>query len=1733
MRFLIGELKGRAAFFLLAILLMVSFGARDALAGWFTNPGGGSGGFTGRPLITVELYVDNDQTTATMPANLAGLGPNPGLPYTKTLTAVVRQDGRLYPAEQINFDLAPSLAQGALYDPADLTKGYRAFPVEKSSGIATMFFHASSTPGDVVITASAQDPNTRQTVSASIKIKVVAESRPAAALTFTGSYVNAVIAGESRFGSADGTPIKDGSYSRIISVVVNDQNGNPTNPNTQVNFYLVDGPLTGYPSTPGAFFVAGSNADPAEGQFSLKALNPPGNFMRKGVQPYQRLILDGRQNNNEPLPNNSLMTGVWSVQSVLSDTELTVTGRAFNQGGNNGATVPYIIGRAENGAVLSPAFTGVDGVASTVLTYPVERVGQTAVVMACIEGTSTCGILNTCDRNGTNCNSVYLGVTNGADRTLTVSATSLKPNSTTDVQMCLRDANFTPLPATEIRYDIGAKGQAKVKVNGKEGTPGKVMSGANGCATVTISSSGQIPGSEEIPLLFTADYVVAPATVTIRSPGAGKLEGLFNCKNTPAEGTGRCEGTLRLTDDEGSPIPDMLIGVGDVVAAGEFTLTFNPAEGNFGKTDDTGQVQVVVDMKMPGQYAFPFQTSPGGTATYTLNMTVTAPGTLEVTILGSTDASTGVPYSAAFLANGGVPPYTWTLLNGALPPGLSLSANGSVSGIPTQEGSFSFAVQVKDKNGLTGTGAFTITVGEKVTAPLEVVLGPTQGAVGTPFNGVVSASGGKEPYSFQVLAGSLPPGLSLSSTGTLSGTPSAVGTFAFSIKASDSKGATGTGNFIITIGSASPVTVKLEGGGAGQVGKPFADGTVNASGGTPPYTFREIGNVLALSGLTLNSSTGAISGTPTQSGTFTFTVEATDKNGLNGVGSLKVTIEPAGGSAPVEPLTVQTNELKANAGTPYSAMLGTASGGKAPYTWSIESRGNLPDGIQLSSGGVLSGTFGAEGTYNFVVKVTDSGSPAQIALTNASVVVGAGGGGGGGGGTADPAQLTLLASSPDLPSSGQNPVTLTAVARDKGGVLLEGVTVNFRIATGDGAIQVVRAVTDETGTAQALLTTGGDKHNRSITVGASAGAVESNTVTVQVVGTTLNVSGVDAGAAVLVGDTRTLIFELKDSAGQGIAGEILDITSALNGLALPPATSSEKGSTLMVTTNASGLAEVQLTINQNGQDTINALWDEVGAATTTTLPLTLNASPDSFTIVVTDDTTRIEDNVGIAPASFGEVVVTWLTDGQPVAGGTVVLRTTKGTFNPSDAGSGGTIFTGVTDASGKVNLDISSTVPGDALITATGKKGSANVSAQKQIHFVATNPTQMTLQAQPATIAVNVPPSTSSQSTITATLRDANDNPVANQDVVFTIMQDPSGGTLNQSIKTTGFDGRASVTYTAGSISTQENGVVIKATAGSQSVDVRLTVSKREVFITLGTGNTVTKPDPTTYALPYSVLVTDIVGGPVPSAVVTLDSVPQSYSKGQYAWNGTVWVPIVTATCTNEDTNSNGILDPGEDTNNNGVLDPGNVVTTSVSAVTTGNDGFGLFEVRYAQQYANWISNQLTARTKVGGSEDTEYSYFTLPVAAEDVKDEKVYPPGQPSPFGVLPQCAISTQAESGLVMSADPNPLVITVGAPSLGPNASVNSDVQVTLTLPGSTVSLTGATVIANTSEIIARIDLETSFSKSVTGNDVSFNITATNNSLTQSIPVSAGGLGTQVGSVTFQTNRAKAVVPVYLRQ
>lgn len=1037
MQLLISRLRNLTEWFLLTILLMVGGGMSEVLAQGFTNPGGGSGGFTGRPLITVELYVNDtvtgeSVTSTRVPVNLAGVGINPSLPYTRTLTAIAKQDGRLF-ATSIQLDLAPTLASGALFDPEDPTQGFRSLPLEDTSGIATAFFLASSTPGIVTITASAQDPNTGQRVSASIQIEVYNEVRPPAAVTFTGPYVNAVLAGQSRFGDP---LIQDGSYSRVISVVVNDINGNPTNPNTQVNFYLIDGPLTGYPSNPGSFFVAGSNGEPFEGQFWFSAYNPNGNFVSKGVRPYDRLVLDGRQTEQDPLPNNYFHTGVWVVERVVNQTALTILpppqGRSFNaNGADNGSTVPYIVGRAQNAAVLSPAFTNLDGVASTTLTYPVWRIGQTAVVVACVANTDVCGILNMCDRNGANCGSVYLGVTNGSDRELTASALTLGPNRSTDVRLCLRDVNFTPLPATEIRYNIGSTGPATVTIDGVAGNEGTVLTGGDGCALVDIISSGQPLGGLEIEIDFTADYVTAPVKITIKAPGPGKMDGFFNCEFELDVGTAVCEGVLRLTDDELTPIEGELIVLGDgFKAGGPFTLTFDPAEGVFGKTNEEGLVNVNLELGGPGEYEFPFKTAADGSASYTLTVNVPTPGALSIEAVGLDAGQLGRPYSAVLQAIGGVPPYAFSLLSGSLPPGLGLSANGTISGTPTQIGSFSFVAQVRDSQDLLGFGAFTIVIGNQT--PLTLALAPATGAVGVPYSGLVSATGGTPPYTFALVAGTLPNGLTLSANGTLSGTPTKVGAFAVSIRGTDSSGVTGTLNSTITIASASPVVVDVAPLTA-TLGQPYS-AVVSATGGTPPYTFTTIAGSLP-PGVTL-AANGTLSGTPTAAGAYTATFQATDQSGSKGVVTKTITV-----STVAAPTIGGTLTATASVGVPYSSLL-TATGGVPPYTWSLVPPSSLPLGLTATvpdtatdNTWLLSGTPTTSGVYSFTVQLTDSaGGTAFITQT---ITVGVGG------------ILQINTASP-LPNATEGTAYTTTLTASCSGVC--GTTFTWTVEPGGGTL---------------------------------------------------------------------------------------------------------------------------------------------------------------------------------------------------------------------------------------------------------------------------------------------------------------------------------------------------------------------------------------------------------------------------------------------------------------------------------------------------------------------------------------------------------------------------------------------------------------------------------------------------------------------------------------------------------
>ncbi|MDH5822689.1 putative Ig domain-containing protein [Luteimonas sp. RD2P54] len=279
------------------------------------------------------------------------------------------------------------------------------------------------------------------------------------------------------------------------------------------------------------------------------------------------------------------------------------------------------------------------------------------------------------------------------------------------------------------------------------------------------------------------------------------------------------------------------------------------------------------------------------TAAETFNLTVAAPA-LALAPAGTTFvASYGQPFSQDFSASGGVGPYTYAL-SGTAVPGLAFSADGTLSGTPTTPGSYSFGITATD-SGASGAGApysvtesYTVTVGNPAIVVAPATL--PDGSAGQAYAATFAASGGVAPYAYTLAAGSLPDGLQLSAGGSLSGTPTASGSTAFTVLATDANGQSGASAYTLEIAvptlAVGPATLP-----EGVVGSAYAQ-AVSASGGVAPYSFALGGGPLP-AGLTLDAVTGALAGTPTETGSFAFTITATDStSGTAGTGSAAYTL---------------------------------------------------------------------------------------------------------------------------------------------------------------------------------------------------------------------------------------------------------------------------------------------------------------------------------------------------------------------------------------------------------------------------------------------------------------------------------------------------------------------------------------------------------------------------------------------------------------------------------------------------------------------------------------------------------------------------------------------------------------------------------------------------------------------------------------------------------------------------
>ncbi len=597
-------------------------------------------------------------------------------------------------------------------------------------------------------------------------------------------------------------------------------------------------------------------------------------------------------------------------------------------------------------------------------------------------------------------------------------------------------------------------------------------------------------------------------------------------------------------------------------------------------------------------------------------------------------------------------------------------------------------------------------------------------------------------------------------------------------------------------------------------------------------------------------------------------------------------------------------------------------------------------------------------------------------------------------GSTSPATITLLASSTQIltDQQGNQAVTLTARVQDTNNIVVENAVVTFSASS--GSLQVPTTTTDVNGIVTASLSTT-NPANGTITVSASAigdgGNVITDTLVIAVSGTGLIITG---PASLAQGQQGTFTVSLRDGQSSGISGQLISIASALGNTL-------SAGSLL---TDGGGQIQFNVTATQAGVDTLTIS----GLGLVSTFQFTV--SDDSFTI--TTPLTNAEVSLGV----LEPVSILWEKAGVPQVGETINFFSTRGTLSASSA---------VTNGAGVASVNLSSTNSGPAVITAVNDESTV---ATASIEFVAVTPDTLVVQADPFTVT------TGQTSSISAVVRDPSGNLVKNQVVVFELT-DTTGGSLSVASDTTDSQGVARTTYTAGTTSSAQDAVSIRAfvqSAPAVEDTALLTVADEDLFIVIGTGNDIFEPSLSLFANEWSVIASDVDGNPSANKNIQVSVLSEVYYKGTLVLNGAgdAWIrdPAAVA-CQDEDTlvpgptARNGILDPGEDFNGSGRIEAGNVSSVvpfpatgdcsnvaggaAQTNVTTDGAGIARVCVVYPQDHNLWVEVEIEAEASVSGTEFATAQQFLLPGKAEDFTNVNASPPGLVSPFGPDLNCAI------------------------------------------------------------------------------------------------------------------------------
>ncbi|WP_370680967.1 putative Ig domain-containing protein [Comamonas sp. GB3 AK4-5] len=700
----------------------------------------------------------------------------------------------------------------------------------------------------------------------------------------------------------------------------------------------------------------------------------------------------------------------------------------------------------------------------------------------------------------------------------------------------------------------------------------------------------------------------------------------------------------------------------------------------------------------------------GGTSSAaTATITVTRP-TLTLTPSSLAAGTQGTAYSQSLGASLGTGPYTYAISTGSLPGGLTLSSAGSLSGTPTASGTFSFSIQATDVYGATGVQSYTLQLapiplpvanptstsvaanssanpvplnmtggtassvavavqaahgtaaasGTTITytptagysggdsfsytatnasgtssaaAVTVTVTQPTlgiapsslpSGMVNTTYSQNLTASLGTAPYSYAVISDSLPAGLSLSSAGSISGTPTASGSFSFTVQATDLYGATGVRSYTLSIAVQLPVANDVS-------------ATVAANSGANPIMLSTTGPVSSVAVASqathgmATASGASISYMPTAgySGPDSFTYTAANSSGTSNVATVTLSV-----SAPT--LTLAPSSLPAGmVATAYSQSL-SASLGSAPYSY-VVSLGTLPSGLSLDAPtGQITGTPSSSGTASFTVQATDRYG--AIGSQSYTLQI-----------SAIPVPVTSASGMTVAANSGASPVTLAITGGTPTSVAVAG--------------QAAHGTATASGTSISYMPTAGFSGQDSFTYTASNAGGTSNTSTVTM---TVSAPTLTFVSSSLPAGTQSQAYSQTLAASQGAA----PYTYAISAGNLPSGLVLGSDGSLSGTPTVSGT----FSFTVEATDSNGAKGSQIYTLTiTVAAPV---ANDVSATVAANSSANAITLNITRATAS-SVAVVSQATHGTATASGTSI------SYTPAAGYSGGDSFTyTATNASG-------------------------------------------------------------------------------------------------------------------------------------------------------------------------------------------------------------------------------------------------------------------------------------------------------------------------------------------------------------------------------------------------------------------------------------------------------------------